>query len=676
MAITPMAFSPATGLLDTVTYPTNPENETAARTQIQGRLNELRDYNNNVLIPALVSTTDSASGADQIGVTAIPGWTGSKIQAVLESAKAATQPLDATLTAVAAMDSTAGLVVQTGADAFTKRELAAPAAGISITNPAGTAGNPTFALTNDLAALEGLSSTGIAVRSAADTWVQRTITGTTNQVTVTNGDGVSGNPTLSLPQDIHTGATPAFAGAVLGGVTLTNQSLWGTAADGAVSNITDADINATTVAQSGTVALTHNRTIRATGAVTLSQAITVNKQDGQARGSFPTTFGSPGVSLGSVMAALGSKGIPGPIRPGGGTTGLCGGIVQILAKGNVAVNSTITAQGANASADGGGGGGLVVIVSAGTISGSGAIDVSAAAGHATAAGLGGSGSYSEEPGGHAGFGGSAGGSGPVSPDNAGGAGFIAGNKGGKAVTGGGGGGGGGSIDNAGSNSTDVNGAAGGAGNSILANYATSRLGYMIARPTVATSGDGGLATGASGTVGAGGINGGGGGGGAGTSGGYYGGAGGHAAALSGSGGGCAGRQNSESGYYGVGGNGGSGSPNLYALSSLSLYAGMPGGMGGGGGGYGEGSGSGGAGASGVSPFVASCGNGAGGTGGNGAAGSLVYGGNGGAGGNGGGAAGLVLLIAPTITYSGTVTGRLVTISGTAAQNFLASFSVA
>ena len=46
----------------------------------------------------------------------------------------------------------------------------------------------------------------------AGKFTQRTITGTTNQVTVTNGDGVSGNPTLSLPQDIHTGASPTFAG--------------------------------------------------------------------------------------------------------------------------------------------------------------------------------------------------------------------------------------------------------------------------------------------------------------------------------------------------------------------------------------------------------------------------------------------------------------------------------
>lgn len=102
------------------------------------------------------------------------------------------------LAALEALNST-GFAARTTTDTWAQRSLAAPAAGLTIANPAGIAGNPTFALANDLAALEALASTGIAVRSAADTWVQRTITGTANKVTVTNGNGVAGNPTLTLP---------------------------------------------------------------------------------------------------------------------------------------------------------------------------------------------------------------------------------------------------------------------------------------------------------------------------------------------------------------------------------------------------------------------------------------------------------------------------------------------
>jgi len=104
-----------------------------------------------------------------------------------------------------------GLVAHTGSGAYAARTITGPAAGITVTNGSGVAGNPTLALANDLAALEGLGSTGIAARTAADTWAQRTITGTANKITVTNGDGVAGNPTITIP-DAVTLVTPTVTG--------------------------------------------------------------------------------------------------------------------------------------------------------------------------------------------------------------------------------------------------------------------------------------------------------------------------------------------------------------------------------------------------------------------------------------------------------------------------------
>lgn len=96
----------------------------------------------------------------------------------------------------------------------------------------GSAAAPTFRLlaTDDIPSLAGLyqpldstltalasfNTDGIIAQTATDTFVGRTITGTTDQIVVTDGNGVSGNPTLSLPQAIATASSPQFAGLNVG----------------------------------------------------------------------------------------------------------------------------------------------------------------------------------------------------------------------------------------------------------------------------------------------------------------------------------------------------------------------------------------------------------------------------------------------------------------------------
>lgn len=66
-----------------------------------------------------------------------------------------------------------------------------------------------YAITNGAAldAFAAVATNGLLTRTAANTYAARTLTGTAGQITVTNGDGVSGNPTIALPASVAIGTT-------------------------------------------------------------------------------------------------------------------------------------------------------------------------------------------------------------------------------------------------------------------------------------------------------------------------------------------------------------------------------------------------------------------------------------------------------------------------------------
>ena len=120
------------------------------------------------------------------------------------------QPLNANLTNISSLAST-GIVVQTGTATFDERSLVAPSRGFTITNADGVSGNPTFVLANNLAALEGLTGEpGFVVYTADGTATLRDIvTGSSSRIVVTNGDGGAASPTIDLAT-VTQGSTGSF----------------------------------------------------------------------------------------------------------------------------------------------------------------------------------------------------------------------------------------------------------------------------------------------------------------------------------------------------------------------------------------------------------------------------------------------------------------------------------
>lgn len=90
-----------------------------------------------------------------------------------------------------------GVLVKSGSTVIS-RSIAVSGSGLSVTNGTGVSGDPTIALTGNVLTLASASGTGLVGINGSSSLSILTIVGTANQISVTNGNGASGSPTIGI----------------------------------------------------------------------------------------------------------------------------------------------------------------------------------------------------------------------------------------------------------------------------------------------------------------------------------------------------------------------------------------------------------------------------------------------------------------------------------------------
>jgi len=110
------------------------------------------------------------------------------------------------------VNSGTGFQVKTSSTAITGRSIAVTGVGLSIANGSGISGDPTISLAGQVLNLANYSGNGLMTIATNGAISSTSIVGTTSQIAVTNGNGVSGSPTIGIASNP---TLPGLAGVAL-----------------------------------------------------------------------------------------------------------------------------------------------------------------------------------------------------------------------------------------------------------------------------------------------------------------------------------------------------------------------------------------------------------------------------------------------------------------------------
>ena len=137
-----------------------------------------------------VSNTPSLANSRYLGATNGLTITDGGAQSVLN--------ITSTGALLSLVNSGTGFQVKTSSTAITNRSIAVSGNGIAISNGSGVSGDPTLSLSGQILNFATASFNGLVALSTGGAITSATITGTANQIDVANGTGVGGNPTISI----------------------------------------------------------------------------------------------------------------------------------------------------------------------------------------------------------------------------------------------------------------------------------------------------------------------------------------------------------------------------------------------------------------------------------------------------------------------------------------------
>ncbi len=253
-----------------------------------------------------------------------------------------------------------GMIVKSAPNTISSRTLSTSGNGISVSSGDGVSGNPTFQLTGLALAIANMSGTGL-IGLNGSTLSPLTLVGDANEITIANGNGAGGNPTIGIADNaIFPGnagvtlpnGTTAERGATQGQIryNTTNNRFegnystgWQTfgTGDGAVTSVagTTNQIVVSTFGGAATVSIDPDPVIPGVGAIQIPSGTTLDRPggiNGQLRYNSTT-----GLFEGYANGSWGAIATGGGVTSVATGTGLLGG--PITSTGTINIDTTVVA---------------------------------------------------------------------------------------------------------------------------------------------------------------------------------------------------------------------------------------------------------------------------------------------------------------------------------------------